>query len=123
MNYPGLTTSPGHLLQRKQARGSGAVLSFTTGSAEISRRIVEATHMFSICVSFGSINSTISLPGCMSHASVPPEVGELRELPCDLVRLSVGIEDAGDLIADLEQAFAAGALEPENVSKDETEVA
>jgi cystathionine beta-lyase len=123
VNYPGLTTSRGHLLQRKQARGSGAVLSFTTGSAEISRRIVEATHMFSICVSFGSINSTISLPGCMSHASVPPEVGELRELPCDLVRISVGIEDAGDLIADLEQAFAAGALEPENVSKDETEVA
>lgn len=124
VNYPGLTTSPGHLLQQKQARGAGAVLSFTTGSAEMSRRIVEATRMFSICVSFGSINSTISLPGSMSHASVPPEVGELRELPCDLVRISVGIEDAGDLIADLEQAFAVATLEQASISEEgETEVA
>ena len=124
VNYPGLTSSPGYLLQRKQASGAGAVLSFTTGSVEMSRRIVESTRMFSICVSFGSINSTISLPGCMSHASVPPEVGALRELPCDLVRISVGIEDAGDLIADLEQAFATARLEAESVSeKDETEVA
>ena len=125
VNYPGLTTSPGYLLQRKQARGAGAVLSFTTGSVEVSRRIVEATQMFSICVSFGSVNSTISLPGCMSHASVPPEVGELRELPFDLVRISVGIEDAGDLIADLERAFAAATLSAESVSakEDATEVA
>ena len=124
VNYPGLATSPGHLLQRKQARGAGAVLSFTTGSAEMSRRIVEATRMFSICVSFGSINSTISLPGSMSHASVPPEVGELRELPCDLVRISVGIEDAGDLITDLEQAFAVATLEQASISEEgETEVA
>ena len=67
--------------------------------------------MFSICVSFGSINSTISLPGCMSHASVPPEVGALRELP-------------SDLIADLEQAFASASLQPEPVEKEgATEVA
>jgi cystathionine beta-lyase len=124
VNYPGLPTSPGYLLQRKQARGAGAVLSFTTGSKELSRKIVEAARMFSICVSFGSINSTISLPGSMSHASVPPEVGELRELPSDLVRISVGIEDAGDLISDLEQAFAASAV-PAEVAGDEdaTEVA
>jgi len=124
VNYPGLASSPGYLLQRKQARGAGAVLSFTTGSVEVSRRIVEATSMFSICVSFGSINSTISLPGCMSHASVPPEVGKVRELPADLVRISVGIEDAGDLIADLGQAFAASALAPEEVAEeDASEVA
>jgi len=80
--------------------------------------------MFSICVSFGSINSTISLPGSMSHASVPPEVGELRELPSDLVRISVGIEDAGDLISDLEQAFAASAVPAEAAGdEDATEVA
>ena len=124
VNYPGLAASPGYLLQRKQARGAGAVLSFTTGSVEVSRRIVEATRMFSICVSFGSINSTVSLPGCMSHASVPPEVGRLRELPADLVRISVGIEDAGDLIADLDQAFAATAIAPEAVAEeDASEVA
>ena len=106
VNYPGLTSSAGYELQKEQARGAGAVLSFTSGSPELSSRFVEATRIFSICVSFGSINSTISLPGCMSHASVPPEVGALRDLPPDLIRLSVGIEDAGDLIADLEQAFA-----------------
>jgi len=75
--------------------------------------------MFSICVSFGSINSTISLPGCMSHASVPPEVGAVRDLPADLVRLSVGIEDASDLIADLERAFAT-VSSPAQIAVDET---
>jgi len=123
VNYPGLASSPGYLLQHRQARGAGAVLSFTTGSAEASRIIVEATRMFSICVSFGSINSTISLPGCMSHASVPPEVGELRDLPGDLVRISVGIEDAGDLIADLGQAFAAAFSPTVERQVDATEVA
>ena len=124
VNYPGLPASPGYLLQHKQARGAGAVLSFTTGSKELSRRLVEAARMFSICVSFGSINSTISLPGSMSHASVPPEVGALRELPSDLVRISVGIEDAGDLIADLEQAFATSAVAVGAAGKeDATEVA
>lgn len=124
VNYPGLPASPGYLLQRKQARGPGAVLSFTTGSKEFSRRIVEAAHLFSICVSFGSINSTISLPGSMSHASVPPEVGKLRELPSDLVRISVGIEDVGDLIADLEHAFASAGVPAETIGEqDATEVA
>ena len=61
--------------------------------------------MFQICVSFGSMHSTISLPGCMSHASVPPEIAASRKLPPELVRVSVGIEDAGDLIADLDQAL------------------
>ncbi len=107
VNYPGLRTSPEHDLQLQQARGAGGVLSFTTGSMEASKKIVESTQLFKICVSFGSINSTISLPGCMSHASVPPEVGALRELPCDLVRISVGIEDADDVIADLAQAIAS----------------
>ena len=123
VNYPGLPTSAGYLLQHRQARGAGAVLSFTTGSKELSRRIVEAARMFSICVSFGSINSAISLPGSMSHASVPPEVGALRELPSDLVRISVGIEDSGDLIADLQQAFGAATLPMEALGEeDATEV-
>jgi cystathionine beta-lyase len=62
--------------------------------------------MFQICVSFGSMHSTISLPGCMSHASVPPEIAASRQLPPELVRVSVGIEDSGDLIADLDQALS-----------------
>jgi len=125
VNYPGLASSPGYLLQHRQARGAGAVLSFTTGSVEASRRMVEATRMFSICVSFGSINSTISLPGCMSHASVPPEVGAFRELPADLVRISVGIEDISDLTADLERAFAVADTisDPVTADEDTSEVA
>lgn len=124
VNYPGLETSAGYDLQRRQARGAGAVLSFTTGSFQFSKKLVEAAQLFSICVSFGSINSTISLPGCMSHASVPPEVGVLRDLPRDLVRLSVGIEDASDLIADLTQAFSCAAAAVEAVpEEDATEVA
>jgi cystathionine beta-lyase len=105
--YPGLPDSPGYALQHQQARGAGSVLSFTTGNVEVSKAIAEATQMFQICVSFGSIHSTISLPGCMSHASVPPDVAATRALPPDLVRISVGIEDADDLIADLDRAFAS----------------
>ena len=107
--YPGLSNAVGHSVHFQQARGAGAVLSFTTGSIELSKRIVEATRLFKICVSFGSINSTISLPGCMSHASVPPEVEALRELPSDLVRISVGVEGLDDLLADLEQAFSSAS--------------
>jgi cysteine-S-conjugate beta-lyase len=75
---------------------------------------VEAARIFAITVSFGSINSSISLPGCMSHASIPPELRARRALPEDLVRLSIGIEASEDLIADLAQALevsaGAGAL-------------
>jgi cystathionine beta-lyase len=70
--------------------------------------------MFQICVSFGSLHSTISLPGCMSHASVPPEIAISRMLPPELVRLSVGIEDVGDLIADLDQSLPQSLLTPAN---------
>jgi cystathionine beta-lyase len=103
--FPGLSEDPGYELQRSQARGSGAVLSFTTGSIEVSKAIAEHAELFRITVSFGSVNSSISLPGCMSHASVPPAVLAQRELPLDLVRISVGIEDEDDLVADLDRAI------------------
>jgi cystathionine beta-lyase len=105
--YPGLDDSPGYELLRRQARGPGAVLSFTTGSREVSKALVELTQLFRITVSFGSVNSSISLPGHMSHASVPAEVLAQRELPPDLVRISVGIEDEEDLIEDLDRALQA----------------
>ncbi|MEO6964544.1 MAG: cystathionine beta-lyase [Acidobacteriaceae bacterium] len=103
--YPGLKNSPGYELHRSQARGAGSVLSFTTGSIALSKAIAENADLFRITVSFGSVNSSISLPGSMSHASVPPEVMAQRDLPNDLVRLSIGIEDEEDLLADLDRAI------------------
>jgi cystathionine beta-lyase len=103
--YPGLPGHAGYDLHAQQARGAGAVISFATGSFELSKRIVEATRIFRISVSFGSVNSSISLPGCMSHASIPAEVRGSRAFDADLVRLSIGIEDEEDLISDLDQAF------------------
>jgi cystathionine beta-lyase len=114
--YPGLKSDPGYALQHRQASGAGSVISFTARSAEAARAVAERAKMFQICVSFGSLHSTISLPGCMSHASVPPEIAASRELPPELVRISVGIEDAGDLIADLDQALTPSLATPADCS-------
>jgi cystathionine beta-lyase len=110
--YPGLRCDPGYTLQHRQALGAGSVVSFTTRSVAAARAVAEQARMFQICVSFGSIHSTISLPGSMSHASVPPEIAHSRELPPELVRISVGIEDVGDLITDLNQALPQSSLTP-----------
>jgi cystathionine beta-lyase len=105
--YPGLENHPGHELHVLQSAGGGSVISFTTGDVELSRRFVEATRLCSIAVSFGSVNSSISLPCYMSHASIPKSMRARLAPPADLIRLSVGIEDIDDVIADLEQAFDA----------------
>jgi cysteine-S-conjugate beta-lyase len=95
--------------------GMGPVISFVTSAPELSRRIIEATRLFTIAVSFGSVTSSISLPCYMSHASVPAELRDRLAPPADLVRLSVGIEDADDLLEDLERAFAVGAAADQEV--------
>ena len=82
------------------------MISFTTGDSILSRRIVEAVKLCSIAVSFGSVNSTISLPCHMSHASIPDSLRDRLAPPADLIRLSIGIEDVDDIIADLAQALA-----------------
>jgi cystathionine beta-lyase len=105
--HPGFRDHPGRDLHRSQAQGDGSVITFTTGNAEVSRKIVEATKLFTIAVSFGSVGSTISLPCRMSHASIPEHLRRRLAPPVDLVRLSVGIEDSNDLIEDLSQALAA----------------
>ena len=104
--YPGLTDHPGHELHRRQSEGDGGVLSFTTSDPAFSQRIVEATKLFTIAVSFGSVGSTISLPCRMSHASIPESRRNQLAPPEHLVRLSVGIEDVDDLIDDLDQALS-----------------
>jgi cystathionine beta-lyase len=107
--HPGLEDHPGHELHRSQAEGDGAIVSFITGNADFSARLAEATQLFKIAVSFGSVGSTVSLPFHMSHASIPAGLKERLAPPAHLVRLSVGIEDADDLIEDLEQALAVAA--------------
>ncbi|RWR93783.1 cystathionine beta-lyase, chloroplastic-like protein isoform X1 [Cinnamomum micranthum f. kanehirae] len=97
-------------VEKQQAKGAGSVLSFLTGSLALSKHIVETTKYFSITVSFGSVKSLISLPCFMSHASIPAAVRESRGLTEDLVRISVGIEDVEDLIADLNNAIMSGPL-------------
>lgn len=110
VNYAGLANHLGRDLHYSQAKGAGSVLSFLTGSLALSKHIVETTKYFSITVSFGSVKSLISLPCFMSHASIPTAVREARGLTEDLVRLSVGIEDVEDLIADLDNALRTGPL-------------
>ncbi|KAH0865210.1 hypothetical protein HID58_082421 [Brassica napus] len=108
--YAGLPDHPGHHLHFSQAKGAGSVFSFITGSVALSKHLVETTKYFSIAVSFGSVKSLISMPCFMSHASIPAAVREARGLTEDLVRISAGIEDADDLISDLDIAFRTGPI-------------
>jgi cystathionine beta-lyase len=107
--YPGLANDRQLAIHRAQASGDGAVLSFATGDPEFSRTVVEATKLFAITVSFGGVNSTISLPNYMSHASIPAHLRQQKSIPADLVRISVGAEDVDDLLDDLSQAFEIAA--------------
>jgi cystathionine beta-lyase len=119
--YPGLPQHAGYDLHTRQARGAGAVISFATGSLELSKRIAEGTAIFRISVSFGSVNSSISLPGCMSHASIPSQLRRNRAFDADLVRLSIGIEDTDDLIDDLAQAFQRAGVEEAVLAPEEAQ--
>lgn len=98
----GLKTHPGYALNQQQADGFGSLISFTTDDLNLSKKIVNQTQLFVISVSFGSLKSLISLPYFMSHASIPEAA---RDLPQDLVRLAIGIEDCDDLIHDLAAAL------------------
>ncbi|KAF9266510.1 cystathionine beta-l [Marasmius fiardii PR-910] len=111
VNYPGLPDHPRREVHQRIADGNGAVLSFETGSKELSEKIVGGTRLWGISVSFGCVNSLISMPCVMSHASIDPATRAARGLPEDLIRLCVGIEDSTDLLDDLEQALIdAGAI-------------
>lgn len=102
--YPGLPDHPEHEVASRQMRRFGGMVSFRVGSEAAALALCAATNVFTLAESLGGVESLIEHPGKMTHASV---AGSELEVPGDLVRLSVGIEDAADLIADLEQAFAA----------------
>jgi cystathionine beta-lyase len=106
VRYPGLRSHPQYALHRRMARGAGAVLSFETGDVAVSERIVEAARLWAISVSFGCVNSLISMPCRMSHASIEPGTRQSRAMPEDIIRLCVGIEDVDDLIDDLTRAVS-----------------
>jgi cystathionine beta-lyase len=106
VRYPGLKSHPQYDLHWSMARGAGAVLSFETGDFALSERIVEAARLWGISVSFGCVNSLISMPCQMSHASIDARTRKERQMPEDIIRLCVGIEDVGDLIDDLSRAVS-----------------
>ncbi|TGO83565.1 hypothetical protein BPOR_0626g00040 [Botrytis porri] len=111
VRYPGLKSHPQYDLHWSMARGAGAVLSFETGDVTLSERIVEAAKLWGISVSFGCVNSLISMPCQMSHASIDAKTRKERQMPEDIIRLCVGIEDVNDLIDDLSRALVqAGAV-------------
>jgi cystathionine gamma-synthase len=107
VRYPGLATHPGHDLATRQMTGAGGMVSFQPrGGAEAAKRIAEATELFFLAESLGGVESLIEHPGVMTHASV---AGTDLEVPDDLLRLSVGIEDVDDLLADLDRALGHAA--------------
>jgi cystathionine beta-lyase len=106
VRYPGLKSHPQYDLHWSLARGAGAVLSFETGDIKVSERIVEAARLYGISVSFGCVNSLISMPCRMSHASIDAKTRAERQMPEDLIRLCIGIEDMDDLIDDLTRAVS-----------------
>lgn len=107
VRYPGLRSHPQYDLHWSMARGAGAVLSFETGDVGLSERVVEAARLWGISVSFGCVNSLISMPCRMSHASIDAKTREERQMPEDIIRLCVGIEDVNDLIDDLSRAVGS----------------
>ncbi|MBF4602461.1 cystathionine gamma-synthase [Curtobacterium sp. VKM Ac-2884] len=101
--YPGLSDHPGHDVAARQMRGFGGMLSVAlSGGPDAARRFAESTELFALAESLGGVESLIGYPSEMTHASVK---GTELAVPENVVRLSVGIEDAGDLIADLQQAL------------------
>jgi cystathionine beta-lyase/cystathionine gamma-synthase len=105
VHYPGLPSHPQHELARRQMSGFGGMLSIETGSLERATRMLERVKLFALAESLGGVESLICHPATMTHAAVPKAMREATGISDGLVRLSVGIEEADDLIADLDQAL------------------
>ncbi|SMF39251.1 cystathionine beta-lyase [Paenibacillus barengoltzii] len=106
VHYPGLPNHPGREVQEKQSTGYGAVVSFDVGSGERAKKLLNQVKLPLVAVSLGAVESILSYPAMMSHASMPPEVRAERGITDGLLRFSVGLEDIDDLLADLDQALA-----------------
>jgi cystathionine beta-lyase/cystathionine gamma-synthase len=103
--YPGLKSHPQHELARRQMTGFGGMISFETGSLENARRVLEGVRLCTLGESLGGVETLISHPATMTHASVPEAERNRLGITDGLVRISVGIEDVEDIIEDLDQAL------------------
>ena len=104
--YPGLASHPQHELAKKQQKGFGGMVAFETGSLDNAKKVLESVKLCILGESLGGVESLISHPASMTHASVPVEKREQLGITDGLVRISVGIEDVEDIIADLDQALS-----------------
>ena len=105
--WPGLAAHPGHAVQKRQASGFGALLTFDLGSYAAAKRFLDRVEVMSLAESLGGVETLTSHPASMTHASVPEAKRAELGITDGLVRISVGIEDEADLLADVEQALAA----------------
>ena len=105
--YPGLPDHPSHRLHASQASGFGAMITFDVGGFDAAKRLLDRVEVLALAESLGGVESLISHPASMTHASVPPDKRAEIGLTDGMVRISVGLEDLDDLVADLEQALAA----------------
>jgi cystathionine beta-lyase/cystathionine gamma-synthase len=105
VHYPGLTSHPQHALACRQMRGFGGLIAFRLGSLERARTVLNSVGLLALAESLGGVETLISHPATMTHASVPPERRQQLGVTDDMVRVSVGIEDVDDLKDDLAQAL------------------
>lgn len=103
--YPGIETHPNHEIAKRQARGFGGMVSFDVGSAEKAEKVLTSVNYFTLAESLGAVESLISIPALMTHASIPVERRKELGITDGLIRISVGLEDVEDLIDDLKQAL------------------
>lgn len=104
--YPGLVSHPQHELAKRQQKGFGGMVAFETGSLDNAKKVLESVKLCILGESLGGVESLISHPASMTHASVPQEKREKLGITDGLVRVSVGIEDVEDIIEDLDQALS-----------------
>ena len=107
VHFPGLASHPQHEIAKRQQRGFGAMISFDVGSLDAAKKLLANVKLCSLAESLGGVETLISHPAMMTHASVPPATRQQIGITDGLVRISVGIEDAEDLIADLDRALRA----------------
>ena len=103
--YPGLPDHPGHEIQKRQARGFGAMLTFNLQSEEAAKALLSRVRLIKFAESLGGVESLITYPTTQTHADIPEEIRLKNGITPRTLRLSVGIESADDLIEDLRQAI------------------